>query len=788
MSVVSLLRRIFIAVLLVWGCIATAQDAAQTGDGDPVYPFWENVAENAEATIYGDDNSTVDDLEVLRARLVAFRNEFSNQRGANSERISSLRSQVEALGPVPEQGTEAEEIANTRSQLQAELEQFQAPVRVADAAFQRADGLISEIDRILRERQTRRLLSLGPSPVDPRNWPEAAQDIVGIAKLLAPNAAQNTQESTSRFGDRLPLVIFLIAVSLTFVVRGRRWAARAVDYMRRFGGRGSGVWSFLVSLLRVFLPLTGLYIFAYAIRLADVVNPLVEQFLIMLPVWGLGLLGFNWLADQLFGRRNAEVIITLEGDRGRSARFFILALSVLFVLRGVVDLLFNAEGALPETIAVLAFPIVVMMGFVLICIGVLLRRAINPEESDEDDAQKQKIGLPRILRICGGFMIVVGSVAPVMSAIGYAEAGNALLFPTTWSFLLFGLVIVLQRFFIDVFGLISGQGLAARDGLVAILISFVLVLAALPITALIWGARVTDLTELWTTFLQGFDIGGTQISPSNFLTFVTVFAMGYGITRLLQGTLRQSVLPKTRIDVGGQNALVSGTGYVGIFLAALVAVTVAGLDLSGLAIVAGALSVGIGFGLQTIVSNFVSGIILLVERPISEGDWIEVGGQMGYVKQISVRATRIETFDRTDVIVPNSDLVSGTVTNYTRGNTIGRLIVSVGVAYGTDTKRVDAILREIAEAQPMVLRHPPPSVVLMGFGADSLDFEIRVILRDVNWMLSVKNDINHAIAERFTAEGIEIPFAQRDVWLRNPEALQASSAPDTVVPKERGET
>ncbi len=745
-----------------------------------VFERWGSFASTVQDAVEVGSSSNKG-FEAYRKRVSEFRSEFDTLRGSNSERITILRQQIAALGAPPEGdgATEPTEVAARRAELNGQLSQLLAPVQRAEAEFLRADALIDQIDKVLRARETRRLLTVGRSPLIPGTWAPAWSDLVTSAKSIwRENAEARASRTGSDLAETLPIATVLALLGILLILRGRTWSQRIVGQLRSLGARGFGIWRFVVSLLRIALPFAGVALLVLAAITAELFGPKGNEILATIAVLSGIMLGYRWVADRVFSKDDDEALILLEPQARKAVRFYVSVLTFVLAIGILVVAVLEAGSPSENSVAVLSFPVLLLAAFPLFRIGRLLRAYRDvPTEEEAEDVRRST--LRRIVRWLGTGAVAVAIVAPLMAAVGYFEAAGALFTPYVLTLVLLGLVMALQRFAADVYGAITHQGIQAREALVPALVGIILLVVISPLIALAWGARVTDLTELWTAIGRGFAIGDTRISPAIFMTFAVVFTLGYMITRLLQSSLRTNVLPKTKMDIGGQNAVVSGLGYVGIFLAALAAITAAGIDLSSLAIVAGALSVGIGFGLQTIVSNFVSGIILLIERPISEGDWIEVGGQMGYVRDISVRSTRIETFDRTDVIVPNADLVTGTVTNFTRGNTVGRLIVPVGVAYGTDTKRVEGILREIAAEQPMALASPPPNVFFLNFGADALEFEIRLFLRDVNWMMVVKSDINHAIAARFQEEGIEVPFAQRDLWLRNPEAL---------VPAQKGQT
>ncbi|RWO24513.1 MAG: mechanosensitive ion channel family protein [Mesorhizobium sp.] len=298
---------------------------------------------------------------------------------------------------------------------------------------------------------------------------------------------------------------------------------------------------------------------------------------------------------------------------------------------------------------------------------------------------------------------------------------------------------------------------------VSVAINLMIVLVFLPMILLMWGFQPGDI-EAWAYKLAtGLTVGSVTISVTGILTGIVVFIIGYFLTRWFQGWLDGSVMARGKVDTGVRNSIRLAVGYAGVALAALVGVSAAGIDLSNLALVAGALSLGIGFGLQNVVSNFVSGLILLAERPFKVGDWIVAGEISGTVKKISVRATEIETFQRQSVILPNSNLINNAVGNWTHRNKLGRIDIKVGVAYGSDVKQAHAVLLEIARGHPLVLKNPEPFVLFTNFGAAALEFEIRVFLADVMNGNIVQNDIRFAVLDEFADQHIEIPSAPRAV-------------------------
>lgn len=299
----------------------------------------------------------------------------------------------------------------------------------------------------------------------------------------------------------------------------------------------------------------------------------------------------------------------------------------------------------------------------------------------------------------------------------------------------------------------------------------------------IWGLSDQSLPQLQNWFIEGFQVAGFNFVPGRLLFAILVFALLLTLSRWFTARLNNNWLQQTRMERGAREALVTFSRYTIVAGAVLFTLSIAGIQFTNLAIIAGALSVGIGFGLQNVVNNFVSGLILLFERPVRTGDWIVVGSTQGTVKRISIRSTVVQTFERAEVIVPNSELISGQVTNWTLDTPWARLSVPVGVAYGSNTEKVKEILLEVAKNHPLVVldhaQWPQPTVLFMAFGASSLDFELRVIIKDILNHAQVRSDLNFAIDKAFRENGIEIPFPQQDVHLKHvPDKLRGERTGD----------
>lgn len=265
-----------------------------------------------------------------------------------------------------------------------------------------------------------------------------------------------------------------------------------------------------------------------------------------------------------------------------------------------------------------------------------------------------------------------------------------------------------------------------------------------------------------------FQLGDQPVTLFIIVVFILIVALVFGVESILRRYLLRRLLSRTHFDAPLQFAIGKIVGYVFILLGFYIALQVVGINLTSLAVVAGAVGLGIGFGLQNIIHNFVSGLIILAERPIAIGDRIEVGGVAGQVKQIRLRSTTVVTNDNITIIVPNSEFISHSVTNWSYGDATVRLRLPVGVAYGTDVRLVEKLLVEAALEHDKALRDPAPSVFFIGFGESALEFELGVWTREMAFQpRRFKSDLFFIIEKKLRENKIVIPFPQRDLHLRS---------------------
>ncbi len=333
-------RAALLLALLVFTALANlvhAQDVASGAEREQ--NPWEATATRAEAVINAGRASNAA-LEKLRRDLVEYREQFLRARDQNQPRIRSVQAQLNALGPKPETGEEVAEIASYRKELTDELNRLTIPNIIAEKRFFRANGLIGQIDRIERDRRLEQLLARGPSPFNPALWPDALRGpsrvVAGIWQEIVRH--WTTQTARVELARNAPLIGALLLVGLLLLIRGGAWADQLGNYLRGFGGRGTGVWTFIVSLAKVFLPLTGIAILCEAASIAGLFGLRGSMVLEVLPAWGATILVFKWLADQLYGDHRNDRLLPLATNNRTEAWYLTVLLGAILVLHQALNL------------------------------------------------------------------------------------------------------------------------------------------------------------------------------------------------------------------------------------------------------------------------------------------------------------------------------------------------------------------------------------------------------------------------------------------------------------------
>ncbi len=703
--------------------------------------------------------------------------------------LAEVRSQIEKLGPPPakDQHSESATVATERARLNAMAAALDGAVKTSELAWVRAKQLIDRITVMRYQLFTRNLFERRDSPLLPAVWNDVSTKfdaVLGRVRYYGGDwLGWANQKSAQVWG--LGLGALALFAGLDLLVR--RTAARSQRsrtpppsfFARVLKASWIAPARMLPLAAAATLVFVGLNIFQLLFAPWDGVGvTLLKGLLVYAATSAL-------LQTALAPRAPAWRLVPVSDGTALRLLWSLRAFVAVYVLDTVLVEFGRAIYAPLAVTVTQAFLTSVLFAGLL---GLLLLSHFRPQ-TGPDRPVNGHVHVPgpvsRFAPVWIKFPLWLMAVLILTSSVlGYVALGRFAAHQLVLSGMVLGAAGLV---YLAIRALTRGRGegtdvlgaaLETQFGLeparrrqltrlIEALLLAVVVLLTVPALLIQWGFSSADIRDWVHTLFFGFEIGALRISPVRILLGIGLFTALLFLTRLGQRWLRDRVLAQPRMDPGIANSVDTAIGYSGITLSVLLAVSYAGLDVTNLAIVAGALSVGIGFGLQSIVNNFVSGLILLVERPIKVGDWIVVGTEQGNVRRISVRSTEIETFDRASLIIPNSELIMGRVLNWTHRNLLGRTMLKITVDANADPERVLLILRACADAHPDVLQTPEPNVSFDNFSGNGLEFTLRVTLADVTRGGPVSTELRTAILKSLREARVVMSNPQFDVHLRD---------------------
>lgn len=784
---------LFALMLLVVPLVALAQTADTTTSPRARLDSIRGELTQIEGSL-ANPNVSDNELQRQRLRLQPLLDQLRLLTDEQAPRTEQAKLRLDQLGAKPDANAppETPDVARERETRTKTFAEADETLKIGRATLLQAEQLQSSIGDLRRDRFAKALFAAGPSILNPEVWSttltafpsdlRASQFIFGDWLSVFTSAL---------FSPRGVLVAFAFLGAIALYVARARYMPRLTARLA-VHGEASARYVLYGALIRIVArtapPALASWLIYAGLNTAGLLPPRIQP-VILAAVFGLALFAFvQALVDALFApgepqRRLASVMESTAKTVTRLAG----SLAIVMAIGKVLEAWLQAIAA-GLTLSIIVRGVVATV-FALILIAGLYRLRDNQEIEQEAclgpyvPVDGASLGPVRILGWIVGIAIILSLL------LGYVVLGTFLTEQVIWLGILAAVFVLLTQLIdLGIVSQLTGDGrfaLTLRAGIglraatlqkIAVVLAGALKIVLIVVTVMLalapWGLESTDLTTSLRAAFFGFQVGGVTVSLSSIVVAILLFALGLAATRSLQRWLDGKFLPTTALDTGLRNSITTAAGYVGYAAAAAIGFSSLGLSLERLTLVASALSVGIGFGLQSVVSNFVSGLILLWERPIRVGDQVLVGDAEGIVKRINVRSTEIETFDRSSVIVPNSNLVSGVVRNRVRSDRTGRVLISVSVPRTLNPTEVRAMLLDAGEAHGDVLKKPPPNVLFKKLGTATMDFDLICVVGEVDIVGRVTSDLNYVIHRRLSE--LEVPPPGAELTVKGLEGVEHS--------------